>query len=167
MFLLKSKPAPVTPRPTAAFEYRHIVCIGDTNITRSVYFTKYQEWMGYARERMVLENLSVEDVIGGDTILVTKSTAVAYLREFSLYDEALVLITIGRVTPTTSVLCYRIVEEKSGELYAVAKQLILFAGSNGKAKMIPLKYLVLPRKYPEHEEAGLDNLIAKRLLRNA
>ena len=107
-----------------SFVYHHTVSIGDTNITRSVYFTRYLEWLGYAREAMLIDTVDPSEIVSGEIVLVTKNTAIAYLKEFDLYDKVELHVTTGKLTPSTVQLCFRYIHAQTQELYAVAKQLI-------------------------------------------
>ncbi|XCN74908.1 MAG: acyl-CoA thioesterase [Candidatus Electrothrix aestuarii] len=148
----------------SSFIYHHTVSIGDTNITRSVYFTRYLEWLGYAREAMLINTVNPSEIVSGEIILVTKNTAIAYLKEFDLYDKVELHVTTGKLTASTVQLCFRYIHAEKQELYAVAKQLILMTSKQGKPKKAPLKYVNVVLKYPEKNMSEIDSHLKKRML---
>ena len=143
------------------YTYRHRVSIGDTNIMRSVYFTRYLEWIGHAREEMMLSHVPAELLKGGEIILITRSTAISYLKEFDLYDIAEVSVTIGGVRPASGTLYYRIGNGDTGELMAACQQRVVFVDSGGKPTRIPRPFWNLARLYREEDEEGIMGILSE------
>ena len=150
----------------SSFSWRHRVSIGDTNITRSVYFPKWIEWLGYAREAMIVDTIgqkAIDAIKGEEFILVTQKTAIANLREYELYDMARLELTIAHYTYGSVRLCCRFFNDNTNELYGVAKQIILLVSKKGKPHRIPLWFSPL-LAFRERDEEEIDRHIASRLL---
>ncbi|HIJ79481.1 MAG: thioesterase family protein [Desulfobulbaceae bacterium] len=147
----------------AGYRYQHIVSIGDTDITRNVYFTKYLEWLGYAREAMFLSKVSPDKILSGKIVMVTKNTAIAYLQEYQLYDTANLFVTMSKVSRTSAKLFFRYFNQELDRLCAVAKQLIITTDLNGKPTVIPPEFLELTAHYHEENEIELNAHLLKRM----
>lgn len=81
-----------------AYEYRHVVTFGETNVVGNVYFSHYLAWQGSCRE-MFLRDYAPEVLaeLRQDLALVTTRISCEYLDQLFALDEILIRMRLGAV----------------------------------------------------------------------
>jgi len=147
----------------AGYAYMHLVTIGDVNMDGTVYFAKYLEWFGRAREAMVAEHVSLAALRQDNVFLVTKSAMIAYKHELSLYDRVRILVSIGSLRPASAALFFRVLDSQSGEIRTIAKQSVCFADRQRKPIRVPDTFRCLPELYKEEAEKEFNTALRESM----
>lgn len=120
------------------FVFEKTVYLGNTNMFGNVYFSRYFDWQGEAREaffnKTVPESLSI---FKSGIKFVTIEASIKYNRETTVFDEILIKVRAENFKITTLDLIFTYINKKTGELIATGKQKIGFVDSNNKVIPIP------------------------------
>lgn len=120
------------------FIFEKTVYLGNTNMFGNVYFARYFDWQGEAREaffqKTVPESL---DLFKSGIKFVTIEAFIKYNKETLVFDEVLIKVSAGNFKTTTLDLVFTYLNKKTGELIATGKQKIGFVGPNNKVIPIP------------------------------
>ena len=74
-----------------AYEYRHVISFGETNIVGNVYFTHYLEWQGRCRELFLRDHApEVLHELARDLRLETVRCSCEYYEQLWGFDEVIV-----------------------------------------------------------------------------
>lgn len=119
-----------------SFIFEKIVYLCDTNAEGNVYFTKYFDWQGMAREEFYRQHFPLEIWKSG-LKLITAQASIEYKHEAFLFDEILIAIYIANVKKMSLELIFTYVNKKTGKLLATGKETIAFGDSKGKLIPIP------------------------------
>jgi YbgC/YbaW family acyl-CoA thioester hydrolase len=135
-------------RPTTSAGSNHVnkkkfiflirVYLSDTNAQGNVYFARFFDWQGMAREeflRVAVPNH--ETLFSAGLRLLTVEASAEYKREAKLYDEIEVGIDVPWMKRTNFQLGFTFVNRKTDELLAVGKQIIACGNVEGKLVGIP------------------------------
>jgi enediyne biosynthesis thioesterase len=88
----------------AAYEYRHIVALEETNLVGNVYYVNHLRWQGRCREMFLKEHApEILDELSRGFSLVTVRCSCSYLNELFAFDEVAVRMRLksqdqGRMT---------------------------------------------------------------------
>jgi len=147
--------------PTTALELRKIVELSkllkrekfsisltvflkDTNAEGNVYFARYFEWQGMAREaffRKLLPGPAIKVFMNGTLRLITVEASIQLVHELRLYDEVDIRVRPLNVRHTSVDLEFSYAKNPDGETIAVGKQTIAFSDSTGTLVPIPREVL--------------------------
>jgi len=106
------------------FVFRKRVYLKDVNIFGNVYFSKYFEWQGEAREEFFRKLIGKEKALISNIKLVTLEASVRFIQEARLFDEIEIKIKVSGLTLTTVSLEFRYICRK--RLLAEGKQKVGF-----------------------------------------
>ncbi|MFN3551074.1 MAG: acyl-CoA thioesterase [Endomicrobiia bacterium] len=118
------------------FAFKKIVYIGDTNLEGNVYFAKYVDWQGMAREELWRKSYPL-DFLKEKIILITVEAHISYKYPLFLYDEVLIFVNTSNIKKTTFDLVFSYVNKNNGKLIAEGTQTIGFSDFNGKFLPVP------------------------------
>lgn len=118
------------------FVFEKVVYLSDTNAEGNVYFAKYYEWQGHAREEFYRRFFPV-DIWKSGLKLITVNASMDYKKETFLYDEVSIEVKIANIKHMSLELLFRYINKKNDALIALGKQCIAFADSAGKLIEIP------------------------------
>jgi enediyne core biosynthesis thioesterase len=108
------------------YEYRHRVCLEETNVVGNVYFTHYLRWQGHCREMFLQDYVTnILDEFSRGLVLVTTRVSCSYYRELFAFDDVLVRMTLCSLTPGRVAMAFqyfRIVPGGPEELVAEGEQ---------------------------------------------
>jgi enediyne biosynthesis thioesterase len=105
-----------------AFEYRHIVSFGETNVVGNVYFTHHFSWQGRCRELFLRQHApSVLDEINRGLSLVTVRAACEYFVELLPFDEIIVRMRLVELAQNRIVLSFEYVRSDGAREQAIAR----------------------------------------------
>jgi len=118
------------------FIFEKTVYLGDTNAEGNVYFTKYFDWQGQAREEFYKRHFPI-NVWQSGIKLITVEALMEYKHESFLFDEILIEIKIANVKNMSLDLMFIFTNKKTGQLIGNGKEKIAFADASGKLVSIP------------------------------
>jgi len=120
------------------FVFEKTVYLGNTNMFGNVYFARYFDWQGEAREALfnktVPESLSL---FKSGIKFVTIEASIKYNKETTIFDEILIKVRAENFKTTTLDLIFKYINKKSGDVVAMGKQKLGFVDSNNKIIPIP------------------------------
>jgi enediyne biosynthesis thioesterase len=126
------------------YEYRHLVCLEETNTVGNVYFTHYVSWQGRCREMFLRDHTpELLNTLGHGITLVTTRVSCSYYHELSAFDEVIVRMIAGALTPSRLKMVFqylRVLPGAGEELVADGEQEIAAVrrdGSRVEPVMLP------------------------------
>lgn len=120
------------------FVFRKRVYLSDTNAQGNVYFARFFEWQGEAREEYL--RVAVPDhehLFKAGLRLLTVEAAAEYKGEARLYDDIEIVMSVPWIKRASFQLNFDIMKAQTNQSLAVGKQLITCANSEGKLIAIP------------------------------
>ncbi len=118
------------------FAFKKVVYIGDTNLEGNVYFAKYFDWQGMAREELWRKSYPL-DFLKEKIVLITVEAHISYKHPLFLYDEVLIFVNTSNVRKTTFDLIFSYINKNNGLIIAEGKQTIGFSDFTGKFLPVP------------------------------
>ena len=123
------------------------VYLSDVNIHGGVYFARFFDWQGTAREEFFRVAVPIQDAFfsAGYQLLTIEASA-EYKSPARLYDELEISISIGWIKKASAELRFTFLHRETGKLIAAGRQVIACADRNGKIIAAPegIKELLLP-----------------------
>lgn len=120
------------------FVFEKIVYLGDTNMFGNVYFARYFDWQGQAREaflnRIIPNSISV---FKSGIKFVTIEASVKYNKEALLYNEIMIKVSAENIKTTTLGLNFIYINKANQDIIATGKEKIGFVDINNKVIPIP------------------------------
>ncbi|MBI4356089.1 MAG: acyl-CoA thioesterase [Candidatus Omnitrophica bacterium] len=119
------------------FVYDRRVYLTDTNLEGNVYFSRYFDWQGVAREEYF--RVAVPDhmqILQSGYKLITVNAWMSYKREATLFDEIRIAIKTKNFTHTSFDMLFAFMNKKANDIIAFGGQKLAFA-QNGKLVSIP------------------------------
>jgi enediyne biosynthesis thioesterase len=90
------------------YEYRHRVCLEETNIVGNVYFTNYISWQGRCREMFLYDHVpELACELGGDFNMATMRVSCCHYQELSAFDEVVIRMSARSLTPSRLAMAFR------------------------------------------------------------
>jgi len=124
--------------PEKEFIYEKTVYLGSTNMFGNVYFARYFDWQGEAREAFFNETLPGSlDMLKSGIKFVTIEAYIKYEKETIVFDKILIKVRVENFKTTTFDLIFTYLNKKTGDLIATGRQKIGFVDTNNKVIPIP------------------------------
>ena len=90
------------------YEYRHRVCLEETNIVGNVYFAHYVSWQGRCREMFLLDHVpELVRELGTAFNMATTRVSCLHYRELSAFDEVVIRMSAGSVSQSRLAMIFR------------------------------------------------------------
>jgi enediyne core biosynthesis thioesterase len=126
-----------------SYEYRHRVSLEETNVIGNVYYTHYIRWQGRCREMFLRENApELTRQLGDDFIIATTRVSCSYYQELSAFDEVLIRMKLGSMTPSRLTMTFHYFRVlSSGEEIPVAdgeQEVVCLRRVGNRRELIPL-----------------------------
>lgn len=120
------------------FIFEKTVYLTDTNLYGNVYFARYFDWQGMAREEFFRQVVGEDNKILKMGIkLVTIEAHIKYHHEVTLFDRVIIKVKPDNIRITTFDLVFTYLNGKTGQSVAEGKQKIGFVDSANKVIPIP------------------------------
>lgn len=130
------------------FNFEKTVYLEDTNAFGNVYFARYFDWQGTAREEFFKQIMpDPKSLMESGIKFITISASMEYQKEAVLFDEIIINVKPTKVKITTFELIFRFIKKGNQEVIAEGRQKIGFADSSGKVTAIPTQILLGGRSY--------------------
>lgn len=132
------KPEFKTRSVDKTFDFYKRAYLKDTNAEGNVYFARYFEWQGEAREDFFRQ--AVPDhmaILQSGTKLITVHSWLKYEHETYLFDEIIIQIQTLSLKKLTMELGFTYLNKNNGKIIAVGGQKLGFSDSSGKLIPIP------------------------------
>lgn len=129
------------------FVFRKRVYLSDTNAQGNVYFARFFEWQGDAREEFFRVAVPIhESFFSAGYRLITVEASLEYKGEAKLYDEIEIEVTVHWIKRASAELGFTFTNAKTDKALAIGKQIIASANNEGKVVAAPqaIKDLLLP-----------------------
>lgn len=129
------------------FIYTTKAYLGDVNVFGTVYFARYFDWQGKAREEFFQLVPDHERLITSGIVLVTKNASIEYIQSVRLFDEVVIEVTTNNVKKFSFELVFRyyikrlINDPKTKGISAIAREKICFVKNSevtGKPEVVPV-----------------------------
>lgn len=123
-----------------AYEYRHIVCLEETNLVGNVYYVNHVRWQGRCRELFLRDHApELLAEIGRGLALVTIKVSCEYLAELMAFDELVIRLRLAALTQSRVTMAFEYWRQRDGgeELVARGEQQVACMRRNGE-QMAPI-----------------------------
>ena len=120
------------------FIFEKTAYVGSINLFGNVYFARYFDWQGEAREAFF--NKTVADslfLFKSGIKFVTIEASIKYYKEITIFNEILIKVKAENFKITTFDLVFTFTNKKTKQLIATGKQKIGFVDSANKVIPIP------------------------------
>jgi acyl-CoA thioesterase FadM len=124
--------------PKNDFVFEKTVYLGDTNMFGNVYFARYFDWQGQAREAFL--NKTIPDSISvfrAGIKFVTIEASLKYNKEALLFNEIAIKVRAENIKITTLDLIFTYINKANQDIIATGKEKIGFVDTNNKVIPIP------------------------------
>lgn len=129
---------------TNAFVFEVGVYLKDTNLFGGVYFSRFFEWQGMAREAFLKSSLpNMQDFFRSGVQLITMEASILYESDLSFHDSLSIRVNTHNVNQASLELIFLFVRKGNGDIVAVGKQKVCFGDSN--RRVVPMPDLVQTR----------------------
>lgn len=133
--------------PKQSFHFTVKVYLKDTNIFGNVYFARYFDWQGMAREEFFNKIVPEPNFLLKKNIkLITIEAYIKYLKEALLFDTIQIKVIPCNIRNTTFELIFKYIKIGQDELIAEGRQKIGFTEDN-KIIPIPIEISKIGREY--------------------
>ncbi len=122
------------------FIFEKTIYLGSTNLFGNVYFARYFDWQGEAREAFFYKTVPDSLALFKSGIkFVTIEAHIKYVKETTAFDNIIIKVKAENFKITTLDLVFTYLDKNTGSLIALGKQKIGFVDSNNKVIPIPEK----------------------------
>jgi len=135
------------------FIFQKRVYLSDTNAQGNVYFARYFEWQGNAREEFFRSAVPIHELFfSAGYRLLTVEASLEYKGEAKLYDEVEITVMVGWIKRASAELKFVFSNAETGKTIAVGKQIIASADKDGNPVAAPqaIRDLLLPYCEPQN-----------------
>ncbi|MBF0217723.1 MAG: acyl-CoA thioesterase [Candidatus Omnitrophica bacterium] len=130
----------------------------------NVYFARYFEWQGMAREEFFKHMIQDKNyLMQNDLKLITVTAHVDYKNECFLYDDIDIAISVSEVTLTTAKIEFVYKNVMNDKVVAMGYQKIGFADKSGNIVHIPVDIVLGAKDYVKDSEINDFNKILSKL----
>jgi enediyne core biosynthesis thioesterase len=128
------------------FIFEKTVYLGDTNAEGNVYFSRYFEWQGQAREAFYKKYFPIE-IWNTGLKIITVNALIEYKKEAYLFDEISIEIQLRNLKQASAEMIFTYIKKNTGELVATGLQKVAFADKSGKLIHMPEKINQIATSY--------------------
>jgi|ERR1700722_8372913 len=90
------------------YEYRHRICLEETNVVGNVYYTHYIRWQGRCREMFLHDHApQLLSELGHGFAMATTRVTCSYYQELAAFDEIVIRMSAGTITPSRLTMVFR------------------------------------------------------------
>lgn len=120
-----------------AFYHEFIVTLKDVNMYGTVYFSRYFEWQGIARELYFATAENFQQIMSG-MLLITKYAWNDYIKHIHVFDHLVVKVQNRNIKRCSYEVIFTFFNKRTNEIVARAGQTICFADiKTGKIVKLP------------------------------
>jgi acyl-CoA thioesterase FadM len=139
-----------TNKTTKRYIYHTNATLRLLNPEGNVYFSKYFDIMGDARELFAIDILpNFKDLIGKLFLLKTVETSAKYKKDFYFTDKIEVQIFFKKVREASILLGFDFINSTTKEIHATAEQLLAITDLSGNIISLPPDWKKLLQEYME------------------
>lgn len=132
------------------FIFEKTIYLGNTNLFGNVYFARYFDWQGEARESFFNKLFPESKSLFKSGIkFVTIEASVKFVKETFAFDEIIIKVHAENLKFTTLDLIFTYLNKKTGELIARGRQKLGFVDSNNKVIPIPEQLKIAWKEFIE------------------
>lgn len=143
------------------FVFEKTVYLADTNAEGNVYFAKYLEWQGTAREEFFRRNVPEHmKILSSGIRLITANAWMVYHSECRLFDEVKIEVKTSNLKGLSLELVFTFTNETTGKLSGRGGEKLAFADKDGQLIQIPRSITENAKRFlieraPELAEIGM------------
>ncbi len=120
------------------FTYHKTVFLKDTNAEGNVYFARYFEWQGEAREDFFRHAVPDHmELLSSGTKLITVHSWIKHEHESYVFDEVIIGVRTTSLKKMSMELSFEFVNINTRKIIAIGGQKLAFADKNGNLISIP------------------------------
>ena len=125
-------------RREKTFIYQRRVYLSDTNSFQNVYFAKFYEFIGEAREELLryLMRESLPELMASGIVLLTRDCSLKFRDSIYLYDDITISVSLTRSTAMRVCLDFTIINNTRDQV-AAEGQMTIAEAREGKVCRIP------------------------------
>ena len=118
------------------FQYDTYVSVGDTNCFGTVYFTRYFEWQGRAREAFFRSVVPTFDMLldTGHRVL-TVTASMEYFEDLQVFEPIQITMELAKLQQTSLELVFAF--HRAARPVALGRQRLVLVDAQGKPTVLP------------------------------
>lgn len=122
---------------SSVFSTEIIAYLKDINIYGTVYFSRYFEWQGIAREEYFMTVSNYQSLMQDGTRLITKKAWNDYINHCLVFDKVLICIQNTNIKKFSFEMLFTFYNSSSKEIISKGGQTLVFSDSLGRLIKIP------------------------------
>jgi acyl-CoA thioesterase FadM len=123
------------------FIFELTVYLKDTNIFGNVYFSRYFEWQGMAREAYFQTIKDHRRLLFSGMKLITRKASIVYENECTAFDDIVIKIQNRDIKRYSFIMVFTFFDKKTDRVIARGEQMLGFADPSGNLIMVPKEIL--------------------------
>lgn len=140
--------------PGNAFTFNFTVYLKDTNLFGNVYFSRYFEWQGMAREAYFQTVKDYQKIMRSGIKLITKKASTVYEHECTAFENIIITIRNKGIKRFSFTMVFTIQNSDTNVVLARGEQMIGFADQTGNLMMIPKEILEVISRHTADPSGG-------------
>ncbi len=129
-------PEPAAPVAQPPFCYTTYVSVGDTNCFGTVYFTRYFEWQGRAREAFFRRIVPTFDaLLAAGYGVFTVEAEMEFLMDLHVFEPVEITLELSRLQRTSVEVVFTF--HRGRQLTALGRQRLVFVNPQGQPTALP------------------------------
>lgn len=148
------------------FVFEKRVYLSDTNALGSVYFARYFELQGMAREEFFRLNVSDHmEIMNSGIKLVTKNAWMVFEHEAHLFEEVQIRVQTADIKTMSLELVFTFINKETGLLLGRGGEKIAFTNGNGNLVPIPDSIKESAKRFATEKTGEFQEISPARILR--
>lgn len=148
------------------FVFPKVVYLGDTNAEGNVYFARFFEWQGMAREEFLKVNVpDCMEIMRAGIRIVTKNAWMVFQHECRLFDNVEIQIQTANLKPMSLELIFTFRNKASGTTLGRGGERLAFTNGEGKLVPVPSSIMENAKRFLTERAQELQEINPERTLR--
>jgi enediyne biosynthesis thioesterase len=130
------------------FSVSRTIYFGDTNVEGNVYFAKFFEWQGMAREEFYRQALpGYLEFLKSGVRIITADANIKFKSQLVLFDEISIEVRIRSIGVANLELAFVYRKKDTRDIVAVGSQTLAFTDTSGKVVQVPAEIMKAGQLY--------------------
>ena len=148
------------------FVFARVAYLADTNAEGNVYFARFFEWQGMAREEFFRSNVpDCMKIMQSGIRIITKNAWMVFQHEGRLFDDVEIRIQTSNLKPMSLELVFTFRNKATGEILGRGGEKLAFTNAEGKLIPVPTSVMENAKRFLTARAPELQEIDSNRTLR--
>lgn len=148
------------------FAFPKVVYLGDTNAEGNVYFARFFDWQGMAREEFLKVNVpDCMKIMQAGVRIITKNAWMVFQQECRLFDNVEIQIHTSNLKPMSLELIFTFSNKASGAILGRGGEKLAFTNGEGKLVPVPPSIMENAKRFLTERAQEVQEIDSNRVLR--